>query len=74
MPLSEHSTIFEKPERKVSQVTANESVQEEVIAVRNSLETGQLSKLLIEVRTVSCMKISVQHYLRLGLQFRILHT
>ena len=64
LPLSEQSTILEKPERKVSQVTANESVQEEVIAVRNSLETGQLSKLLIEVRTISCMKIAVQHYFK----------
>ena len=52
LPLSEQSSILEKPERKVSQVTANESVQEEVLAVKNSLETGQLSKLLIEVSIV----------------------
>ena len=52
LPLSEQSTILEKPERKVSQADAQESVQEEVLAVKNSLETGQLSKLLIEVRLI----------------------
>ena len=52
LSLSEQTSILEKPERKISQVDAQESIQEEVLAVKNSLETGQLSKLLIEVRLI----------------------
>ena len=52
LSLSEQTSILEKPERKISQVDAQESIQEEVLAVQNSLETGQLSKLLIEVRLI----------------------
>jgi hypothetical protein len=43
---------LESPQQKLSEVKADESVQEEIVAVKNSLETGQLSKLLIEVRTL----------------------
>ena len=52
LSLSEQTSILEKPERKISQADAQESIQEEVLAVKNSLETGQLSKLLIEVRLI----------------------
>ena len=52
LSLSEQTLILEKPERKISQADAQESIQEEVLAVKNSLETGQLSKLLIEVRLI----------------------
>ena len=50
--LSEQTSNLETPERKISRVDAQESIQEEVLAVKNSLETGQLSKLLIEVRLI----------------------
>ena len=52
LSLSEQTSNLEKPERKISQADAQESIQEEVLAVKNSLETGQLSKLLIEVRLI----------------------
>ena len=52
LSLSEQTLILAKPERKISQAAAQESIQEEVLAVKNSLETGQLSKLLIEVRLI----------------------
>ena len=52
LSLSEQTLILAKPERKISQADAQESIQEEVLAVKNSLETGQLSKLLIEVRLI----------------------
>ena len=52
LSLSEQTSNLEKPERKISQADAQESIQEEVLAVKNSLETGQLSKLLIEVRSI----------------------
>ena len=52
LSLSEQTSDLEKQERKISQADAQESIQEEVLAVKNSLETGQLSKLLIEVRLI----------------------
>ena len=52
LSLSEQTSILEQPERKISQAGAQESIQEDVLAVKNSLETGQLSKLLIEVRLI----------------------
>ena len=52
LSLSEQTSNLDKPERKNSQADAQESIQEEVLAVKNSLETGQLSKLLIEVRLI----------------------
>ena len=52
LPLSEQSSKLENYQRKVSEPKAEESVHEDFLAVKKSLETGQLSKLLIEVRTV----------------------
>ena len=67
LSLSEQTSILEKPERKISEADAQESIQEEVLAVKNSLETGQLSKLLIEVRLIPLYSI----FLRFNLILRI---
>ena len=40
----------QSPDTIISGIKATQSTQEEVLAVKNSLETGQLSKLLREVR------------------------
>ena len=49
---AEQSSKLENTSQKNSEVKANESIQDDVLAVKNSLETGQLSKLLIEVRII----------------------
>ena len=81
LSLSEQTSILEKPERKISQVDAQESIQEEVLAVKNSLETGQLSKLLIEVRLILLhgeyvffpIKLRIEtSYIKFGFEFRML--
>ena len=52
LPLNEQSPKLEISQPESAMGKANESVQEDFLAVRNSLQTGQLSKLLEEVRSM----------------------
>lgn len=49
---AEQSSELESTTQNNSEAKANESIQDDVLAVKNSLETGKLSKLLIEVRII----------------------
>lgn len=47
---TDQAANVQSPDTIISGIKATQSTQEEVLAVKNSLETGQLSKLLREVR------------------------
>ena len=50
LPLNEQSEQLLSSQPKSSDAKSTEVVQEDFLAVKRSIETGQLSKLLIEVR------------------------
>ena len=68
----EQSSKLESPQQKPSEFKADESVQEEILAVKNSLETGQLSKLLIEVRILLSNFLHAMKHLFRGNKLQLL--